>query len=174
MILMCGHHLGCNLIGHLTLRLLSEGGDVCSSQAVIVLFHYGQTSTILNVPPNTFSHRQWTDLSVLIQSLKFHKLNTMTLAEMSAKHFCSCKVSWMLLTFETSKGQRTSDADLCELMYAWRMFLPDSQLLSLLQVCVPPQHRHYHPLLLLRQVAQVDHGSSSSKCVSQRASVRKA
>lgn len=41
------------------------------------------------------------------------------------------------------------------------MFLPDSLLLSFLQLEVPPQHRHDRPLLLLRQVTQVNHGSSS-------------
>lgn len=39
--------------------------------------------------------------------------------------------------------------------------LPDPLLLGLLQLGVPPQHRHDRLLLLLRQVAQVDHGSSS-------------
>ncbi len=47
--------------------------------------------------------------------------------------------------------------------------LPDSLLLGLLQFEVPPQHRHYGPLLLLCQVAQVNHGCSSSFC--QRAGV---
>lgn len=49
-------------------------------------------------------------------------------------------------------------------------FLPDSLLLGLLQLRVPLQHLHDHPLLLLRQVAQVNHGSSSS-CSSQQAGV---
>lgn len=38
---------------------------------------------------------------------------------------------------------------------------PDPLLLGLLQLSVPLQHVHDGPLLLLRQVAQVDHGSSS-------------
>lgn len=39
--------------------------------------------------------------------------------------------------------------------------LPDPLLLGLLQLSVPLQHAHDGPLLLLRQVAQVNHGSSS-------------
>lgn len=40
--------------------------------------------------------------------------------------------------------------------------VPDSVVLGPLQLGVPPQHRHDGPLLLLGQVAQVDHGSSPS------------
>ena len=63
--------------------------------------------------------------------------------------FSSCKVT--IDEFSECDGE----------LQETRVSPPDSFLLRLLQVGVPLQHRHDLPLLLLRQVAQVDHGSAS-------------
>lgn len=81
------------------------------------------------------------------------------------KHLCLCKTKLGAVNIQNIQHLWKQAAD----FRMWvsdlfsNRFLPDSLLLGLLQLGVPPQHSHYRPLLLLRQVAQVDHGSRSAQ-----------
>lgn len=149
---------GWNWIMRLPWRRLGVGVSACvcvCSRTVILLFYYGSMLFWgLHLPPHKgfFSTRKmktgdiWTDVI------------RMKLTAAAAPAFYDGTEGW----WENGDAHQPSRDTVSRA--GGRGFLPDPVLLGLLQLGVPPQHRHDGPLLLLRQVAQVNHGSSHSSC----------